>query len=99
MTQTRTASATSTYTVVDIEKVVRRVKADLVMIADSTGGWSSEKTIQYAHDVELLAKAGFLKYVDVTLFSNGDRVESHALRCRYRRWWFDLESTGRRALA
>lgn len=76
MTQTRTASATSTYTVLDIEKVVRRVKADLVMIADSTGGWSSEKTIQYAHDVELLAKAGFLKYVDVTLFSNGIELKA-----------------------
>ena len=38
MSQTRTATAT--YTVVDIEKVVRRVKADLVMIADSTGGWT-----------------------------------------------------------
>ena len=99
MTQTRTASATSTYTVLDIEKVVRRVKADLVMIADSTGGWSSEKTIQYAHDVELLAKAGFLKYVDVTLFSN--EIELKATR-------FDVDtdaggltssSTGRRALA
>lgn len=36
--ETRTASATATYTVLDIEKVVRRVKADLAMIADSTGG-------------------------------------------------------------
>ena len=36
MSQTRTATAT--YTVVDVENVVRRVKADLVMIADSTGG-------------------------------------------------------------
>jgi hypothetical protein len=45
MTQTRTASATGTgtYTVVDIERVVRRVKADLVMIADSTGGWTPQE--------------------------------------------------------
>jgi|HubBroStandDraft_3_1064219.scaffolds.fasta_scaffold211863_2 hypothetical protein len=76
MTQTRTASATATYTVLDIEKVVRRVKADLVMIADSTGGWTSDETLRYAHDVELLAKEGYLKYVDVTLLSNGIEVKA-----------------------
>jgi hypothetical protein len=74
MTQTRTASATATYTVLDIEKVVRRVKADLAMIADSTGGWTPEKAAHYAHDVEALAKAGYLDYVDVTLLSNGVEV-------------------------
>ena len=42
MTQTRTHRTTGTYTVVDIERVVRRVKADLVMIADSTGGWTPQ---------------------------------------------------------
>ena len=76
MSQTRTASAT--FTVVDIEKVVRRVKADLVMIADSTGAWTAAKAIDYAHDVEVLAKAGYLEYVDVTLFSNG--IEMNAVR-------------------
>lgn len=74
--QTRTASAT--YTVVDIENVVRRVKGDLVMIADSTGGWTADKARDYAHDIEVLAKAEYLKYVDVTLFSNG--VEIKAVR-------------------
>ena len=76
MSQTRTASAT--FTVVDIEKVVRRVKSDLVMIADSTGAWTAAKVIDYAHDVELLAKAGYLEYVDVTLLSNG--IELKAVR-------------------
>lgn len=74
MSQTRTATAT--YTVIDIENVVRRVKADLVMIADSTGGWTAEKANQYAHDVEVLAKAGYLEYVDVTLFSNGVEIKA-----------------------
>jgi hypothetical protein len=78
MTQTRTASATATYTILDIEKVVRRVKADLVMIADSTGGWTSDETLRYAQDIELLAKGGYLKYVDVTLLSDG--VEQKAVR-------------------
>lgn len=76
MSQTRTASAT--FTVVDIEKVVRRVKSDLVMIADSTGAWTSAKVTDYAHDVEVLAKAGYLEYVDVTLLSNG--IELKAVR-------------------
>ena len=72
MTQTRTATAT--YTVLDIEKVVRRVKADLVMIADSTGGWTPAEAQNYAHDVEVLATAGYLKHVDVTLLSHGVEV-------------------------
>jgi hypothetical protein len=78
MTQTRTASATGTgtYTVVDIERVVRRVKADLVMIADSTGGWTPQEAQNYAHDVELLATAGYLKHVDVTLLSHSVEVKA-----------------------
>jgi hypothetical protein len=74
MTQTKTASAT--YTVVDIENVVRRVKADLVMIADSTGGWTPDRARDYAHDIEVLAKAEYLEYVDVTLFSNGIEIKA-----------------------
>ena len=46
------------------------------MIADSTGGWTPEEAANYAHDVELLAKAGYLKHVDVTLFSNGVEVKA-----------------------
>jgi hypothetical protein len=72
MTQTRTATAT--YTVLDIERVVRRVKADLVMIADSTGGWTPAEAQNYAHDVEVLATAGYLRHVDVTLLSHGVEV-------------------------
>jgi len=74
MTQVRSASAT--YTVVDIEKVVRRVNADLVMIADSTGCWTAEEARNYAHDIEVLAKAGYLEWVDVTLISNGVEVKA-----------------------
>ena len=76
MSQTRTASAT--YTTTDIENVVRRVKADLAMIADSTGGWTPQKAADYAHDVEVLAKAGYLAWVDVTLLQYG--VELKAVR-------------------
>lgn len=74
MSQTRTATAT--YTVADIENVVRRVKADLNMIADSTGGWTPAEAGQYAHDIEILAKGGYLASVDITLFSNGVEVKA-----------------------
>jgi hypothetical protein len=69
MSQTRTASAT--YTTTDIENVVRRVRADLAMIADSTGAWTPQKAGDYAHDIEILAKAGYLAWVDVTLLQYG----------------------------
>lgn len=76
MSQTRTASAT--YTTTDIENVVRRVRADLAMIADSTGAWTPQKVADYAHDIEALAKAGYLAWVDVTLLQYG--VELKAVR-------------------
>ena len=76
MSETRTASAT--YTIVDVENVVRRVKADLIMIADSTGAWTSAQVAEYAHDVDALAKNGYLAWVDVTLFSSA--VEIKAIR-------------------
>ncbi len=72
----QTFTATATYTVADIEKVVRCVKADLMMIGDSTGGWTSEKAGHYAHDVEVLAKGGYLKHADVTLFSGDVEVKA-----------------------
>jgi hypothetical protein len=69
---------TETYSVVDVEIVIRRVTADLVMIANSTGGWTEEFARKVGHDVELLAKKGYLKWIDVTLFSAG--VEQKATR-------------------
>jgi len=76
MSQTRTASAT--YTTTDVENVVRRVKADLTMIADSTGAWTAQQAADYAHDIEVLAKAGYLACVDLTLLQYG--VEKKATR-------------------
>ena len=46
------------------------------MIADSTGAWTGANAADYAHDIEVLAKAGYLKYVDVTLQSNGAEVKA-----------------------
>jgi hypothetical protein len=71
-----TATDTETYTVVDIENVVRRLKADLVMIADSTGLWSAATVANYVDDIELLAKKDYLAWVDVTLLSAGTEIRA-----------------------
>lgn len=76
MSQTRTASASATYTDIDIEKVVRLVKADLTMIGDSTGAWTPQQATDRAHDIEILAKGGYLKHVDITLMSAGVEVKA-----------------------
>ncbi|ECJ2934375.1 hypothetical protein FN906_23570 [Salmonella enterica subsp. enterica] len=72
------ATETATYTTTDVEAVMRRMTADLVMIASSTGAITEARAREYAHDIELLAKHGYLNYVDLTLLSNG--VEKRATR-------------------
>lgn len=78
MSYTATATATETYTYVDIETVMRRVLADLLMIASSSGSVTEAKAREYAHDIELLATNGYLKSVDLTLIA-GER-EYRAVR-------------------
>lgn len=66
-----TSTATETYTVADIEVVMRRVTTDFVMIASSTRAITEEMARNWGHDIELLAKHGYLKKVDLTLLSFG----------------------------
>ena len=56
-----TTTQTDTYTTSDIETVLRRFTADLVMIAQSSGAMIEASARNYAHDIELLAKSGYLK--------------------------------------
>lgn len=71
---TSTTTETFTYTNTDIEKVMRRFTADIVMIAQSTGAITEDKARDYAHDMEALAKKGYLKKVDLTLLSGATEV-------------------------
>lgn len=57
-----------TYSTVDVENVMRNLKTDLLMIAESTRAISLAEACDYAADFELLAKGAYLEYVDVTLF-------------------------------
>ena len=73
---TYTTTDTYSYTISDIATVVRRFTADLVMIAQSSGAITEEKARDYAHDVELLAKEGYLRMVDLTLFCGSTEVQA-----------------------
>lgn len=70
------STATDTYSVTDIETVMRRVTADIVMIANSTKAISEEKAREWSHDIEILAKNGYLRAIDLTLFSGGTEVKA-----------------------
>lgn len=71
-----TYSSTSTYTVADIEKVMRSVKADLIIIAGATKAMTEDDAANYAHDIEVLAKKNHLEYADVTLMNGTSEVRA-----------------------
>lgn len=73
---TYSATRTETYSTADVENVFRRFTTDLRMIADSSGTITRAKAEEYGHDVEYLAKYGYLKFVDVTLFANGGEIKA-----------------------
>ena len=76
MSYTSTASATHTYSTVDIENVVRRFSADIKMIAQSSGAITEATAATYVHDVELLAKNEYLREVDITLLDGTKEVKA-----------------------
>jgi HORMA domain-containing protein len=71
-----TVTESYTYTIVDIELVARRVTADIVMIAQSSGAITEVKAREYAHDIEALAKEGYLEKVDLTLLSSSTEIRA-----------------------
>ena len=76
MTRTTAYTNSQSYTVTDIETVMRRFTADLVMIAQSSGAATEAKVRDYAHDIEVLAKKGYLKEVDITLFNGQNEIRA-----------------------
>jgi len=62
-----TATYTSTYTVVDVRKVVDCFAADYDMVAQSTGLETQERVTATVHDVKLLAEGDYLARVDIVL--------------------------------
>jgi len=69
-------SATETYSTADIDNVMRWVGVDFRMIAESSGAISLREAADYQADIDFLAKAECLTFVDVTLFSGADEVRA-----------------------
>ena len=67
---------TQTYTISDIETVMRRFKSDLLMIAQSSRALLESDAQNYANDIELFAKEGVLSFVDITLLDGMVEVEA-----------------------
>jgi len=76
MSGTSSSTKTFTYTNEDVTKVVRRFTTDLLMIADSTKTITQDNAKDYGADMEYLAQRGFLKMVDVTLFSGSTEIKA-----------------------
>ena len=74
---TYVTTSTETYSVLDIEAVFRSFKTELRMIADSSLALTRTEADEYGHDAEYLAKNGYLKSVDTTLFDeDGEEVQA-----------------------
>lgn len=71
-----TNTNTTTFTVADVEKVMRSVKADFIMIANTTKAITENDAANYAHDIEILAKGNHLKFADVTLMNGSTEVKA-----------------------
>lgn len=72
----QTATRTITYSITDVQNVMRKFKSDLRMIAECTGAITTTEADNYWTDMELLAKESYLAYVDVTLLSSGWEVRA-----------------------
>jgi hypothetical protein len=73
---TGSSTHTSTYSVADVETVMRRFRADLSMIAESSGTWSKTEVNNYVSDIEAIAKEGYLSFVDITLLKGNEEVNA-----------------------
>ncbi|MDE1488344.1 hypothetical protein KKI90_19075 [Xenorhabdus bovienii] len=69
-------SSTESYSVADIQCVIRKITADFIMIAESSKAVEVGQVKKWAHDVELLACNGYLKHVDLTLLSNNQEIRA-----------------------
>jgi hypothetical protein len=76
MSYTASATATETYSAVDVENVVRNFSADLRMIAESSATWGRDEVERYVADISIMAKKKYLNFVDVTLLNRGVEVKA-----------------------
>lgn len=58
----------SPYTKSDVEHVIRRLHADLILLEQITKSLGTDKIHDYIHDITLFADIGYLNYVDISVF-------------------------------
>jgi hypothetical protein len=72
-----TGTVSSTYSVIDIGKVVDRFTADFHMLGQSTGLASAQRARDVGHDIKLMAQRGYIDRVDIVLlYSVGKEVRA-----------------------
>ena len=72
------STITQTYTRTDVRKVFEMFQADLRMLALRTQAMDSERAIEYAYDISLMALADCLSHVHVHLYDfYGNLVKVH----------------------
>jgi hypothetical protein len=76
---TGTATFSSTYSTVDVGKVVDQFTADFHMLGASTGLASEQRVRDVGHDVKLMAQRGYIDRVDIVLL-NGTGKEVRAVK-------------------
>lgn len=76
---TGTATVSSTYSTVDVGKVVDQFTADFHMLSASTGLASEQRVRDVGHDVKLMAQRGYIDRVDIVLL-NGTGKQVRAVK-------------------
>lgn len=72
-----TGTFSSTYSIVDVAKVVDRFTADFHMLGQSTGLASAQRARDVGHDVKLMAQRGYIDRVDIVLLNSaGEEVRA-----------------------
>jgi hypothetical protein len=56
-------TSTSTYTIVDIRRVMSQVRADVISIAQSSGLWTRDYADRVMDDITVLAESGYLEKI------------------------------------
>jgi hypothetical protein len=66
---TGTATVSSTYSTLDVGKVVDQFTADFHMLGASTGLASEQRARDVGHDIKLMAQRGYIDSVDIVLLN------------------------------
>jgi len=76
MSSTYTATASYTYSTVDVENVMRNFSTDLRMIVESSNARSDSDIDLIVQDIAYFAKRKYVRYIDVTLLDGQEELRA-----------------------